>query len=138
MLTNFVRALVVVFSLGLFVKICSADDFTPLPFSVTIGGQAATVKGDPSKTAHASIEKPVAANATLEVGAKGDMTIINVVAANDQGTPNEGATPAIIVIQNGNKTTLDKTMDGKKLAPGNYLMAVVAEGKTSSVLLKVQ
>jgi hypothetical protein len=137
MLTNFVRALIVVMSLGLFAKICSADDVTPLPFSVTIGGQAAAVKGDAAKAAHATIEKTVAADAALEVGAKG-MIIINVVAANDQGTPNEGATPAIIVIQNGNKTTLDKTLDGKKLAAGNYLMAVVAEGKTASVLLKVQ
>jgi len=64
--------------------------------------------------------------------------VINVVAANDQGTPNEGATPAIIVIQGSNKTTLDKTMDGKKLASGNYLLAAVAEGKTASVLFKVQ
>jgi hypothetical protein len=138
MLTNSFRAFIAILSLSFFAALTSADDFTPLPFSVTIGGQAAAVKGDASKTAHATIEKPVVANASLEVGAKGDMTIINVVAANDQGTPNDGATPAIIVIQNSNKTTLDKTMDGKKLASGNYLLAAVAEGKTASVLFKVQ
>ncbi len=134
---NFLTALAVVVSLLAISNPGRADDFTPLPFSVTIGGQAATVKGEAAKASHATIEKPVAADAAIEVGAKG-MIIINVVAANDQGTPNEGATPAIIVIQSGNKTTLDKTMDGKKLAAGNYLMAVVAEGKTANVFLKVQ
>jgi hypothetical protein len=83
------------------------------------------------------IEKPVAANAPLEVGAKGDMIIVNVVSANEKGTPVEGATPAIILIQ-GRKTTLDKTMDGAKLAAGNYMMSVVAEGKSASVAFKVQ
>ena len=67
-------------------------------------------------TAFATIEKPVAADAALEVGAKSDMIIVNVVVADEKGTPKEGATPAIIVIQGGGKTTLAKTMDGKKLA----------------------
>ena len=84
------------------------------------------------------IEKPVAADTALEVGAKSGMIIINVVSANDKGQPIEGATPAILVIQTGNKTTLDKTMDGKKLAAGNYHMAVVADGKTASVIFKIQ
>jgi len=112
-----------------------AEEFSALPFSVTVGGQAAVAKAD---AAFATIEKPVAADAALEVGAKGDMIIVNVVAADEKGTPKEGATPAIIVIQSGNKTTLAKTMDGKKLAPGAYLMAVVAEGKSASVFLKIQ
>ena len=116
----------------------AADEYTPLPFSVTIGGQAAQVKGSASEATVAMIEKPVASNAALEVGAKGDMIIVNVVSANEKGTPVEGATPAIILIQGGNKTTLDKTMDGTKLAAGNYLMAVVAEGKSASVAFKIQ
>ena len=127
--------LVVVSVSLLFSSVARAEDFTALPFSVSVGGQAAVAKAD---AAFATIEKPVAANASIEVGAKGDMIIINVVAADEKGTPKEGATPAIIVIQSGNKTTLAKTMDGKKLAPGNYLMAVVAEGKSASVFLKIQ
>ena len=116
-----------------------SDEHTPLPFSVTIGGQAAQVKGKGADAVHATIEKPVAADAAIELGTKGgEMAIINVNAADEKGAPAQGATPAVIIIQNGTKTSLDKTMDGKKLAPGNYLMAIVAEGKTASVFLKVQ
>ncbi len=113
-----------------------SEEVVSLPFSVSIGGQPAKAKDNSAN--YATIEKPVAANAALEVGAKGDMIIINVVAASDKGVPTEGATPAIILIQGDNKTTLDKTMDGKKLAPGNYCLAAVAEGKTASVFFKVQ
>ena len=113
-----------------------AQGETPLPFSVSIGGQTAQVKAGEANFAR--IEKPVADNAPLEVGAKGDMIIVNVVAADEKGAVKEGSTPAIIIIQNGAKTTLDKTMDGKKLAPGNYRLAAVAEGKTASVFFKIQ
>ena len=115
-----------------------AQGETPLPFSVSIGGMPAQLKTGAASSNHATIDKPVPANAALEVGAKGDMIIINVVTADEKGVPKEGATPAIILIQGGNKTTLDKTMDGKKLAPGNYLLAAVAEGKTADVFFKVQ
>jgi hypothetical protein len=110
------------------------EENTALPFSVSLGGQAAkAVAGSP----FAKIETPVAANAALEVGASG-MIIINVASANEKGEPKEGDTPAVIVIQSGNKTTLDKTMDGKKFSAGNYHMAVVADGKTASVSFKIQ
>jgi hypothetical protein len=32
----------------------------------------------------------------------------------------------------------DRTMDGKKLAAGNYVMSVVSEGKTGSILLTIK
>ncbi len=113
-----------------------SDASGPLPFAVKIGGQAAQAKAG---AAFASVEKAVPADTAVELGTKGaDMSIINVVAADEKGTPKQGATPAVLLIQSGTKTTLDKTMDNQKLAPGNYLMSVVAEGKTASVLLKVQ
>lgn len=116
------------------VAFAQSDSSGPLPFSVKIGGQAAKI-GAP----FAAIEKAVAADAAIELGTKGaDMSIINVVAADEKGTPKEGAAPAVLIIQSGTKTTLDKTMDNQKLAPGNYLMSIVAEGRTASVLLKVQ
>lgn len=115
-----------------------AQDNNPLPFSVSIGGQAAEVKAKAADALFATIEKPVAADAPIDVGVKADMTIINVVAADEKGTPAEGATPAILLIQGGSTTTLDKTMDGKKLSPGNYLMSVVAAERTARVFLKVQ
>ncbi len=33
---------------------------------------------------------------------------------------------------------LDKSMDKRKFAVGNYLLSVVAEGKTASILFKVE
>jgi hypothetical protein len=115
-----------------------AQDNNPLPFSVTIGGQAAEVKAKAADALFGTIEKPVPPNAPIEVGVKADMTIINVVAADEKGTPAEGAIPAILLLQGGSTTTLDKTMDGKKLSPGNYLMSIVAAERTARVFLKVQ
>ena len=45
---------------------------------------------------------------------------------------------AAILLQGKTKTNLDKTMDGKKLAAGNYLMSVVSEGKTASILVTIK
>jgi hypothetical protein len=115
-----------------------AQHNTPLPFSVSIGGQTAEVKAKADEALFATIEKPVPANAPIEVGAQADMTIINVVAADEKGTPLEGAVPIVLLIQGGSTTTLDTTMDGKKLTPGNYLMSVVAADRTARVFLKVQ
>lgn len=115
-----------------------AEDYSPLPFPVSIGGQAAAIKGDAATATFASIDAPVAANAAVEVDLKADMIICNIVAADEKGTPKEGASPAVLLIQGGNKTTLDKTMGDVKLAPGSYMIAVVAEGKTATVLLKIQ
>ncbi len=118
--------------------IARADDPFTLPFPVSIGGQAAAIKGDAATATFALIEKPVAANAALEVDVKADMIICNIVAADEKGAPKEGASPAVLLIQGGNKTTLDKTMGDVKFAPGSYMIAVVAEGKTATVLFKIQ
>ena len=104
-----------------------------LPFGVTVGGQAAK-----DGTPFASIEKPVAPNAELAVDAKGDMTIVNVHPVNEKNEQVPGSQPAIILMQGTQKTTLDKTMDGKKLAPGRYILSVVGDGKTASIIMTVQ
>lgn len=117
----------------------AADDYTPLPFPVSIGGQSAQVKGTGAEAMHATIDKPVPANAPIEVGAKSDMIIVNVVTASDKGIPLEGAAPVVLIIQgNGGKSALDRTMDAKKFAPGNYLLNAVADGKTASIFFKIQ
>ena len=41
----------------------------------------------------------------------------------------------MILLQGKAKTNVDKTMDGKKVAAGNYLLSVVSEGKNASILL---
>ena len=104
-----------------------------LPFPVSVGGQAAK-DGSP----FAKIDKPVAADAELSVGSKDAMIIVNVNAVNAKNEPIPGQTPAVILLQNTSKTNLDKTMDGKKLAAGNYVLSVVSEGKTASILFTIK
>jgi hypothetical protein len=60
---------------------------------------------------------------------------VNAVTAKNE--PVEGSTPAVILLQGKTKTTIDKTMDGKKLPAGN-LMSVVSEGKTASILFTIK
>lgn len=104
-----------------------------VPFPVSLGGQP--VKDG---TPFAKIENPVAADAELAVESKGDMIIVNVNMVNAKNEPVQGSTPAVILLQGKTKTTIDKTMDGKKLAAGNYIMSVVSEGKTASILFTIK
>ena len=104
-----------------------------LPFPVSVGGQAAK-----DGTPFAKIENPVAADAELSVESKDGMIIVNVNAVNAKNEPVPGAAPAVILLQGKTKTNLDKTMDGKNLAPGNCIMSVVNEGKTASIRLIIK
>jgi|GEM_PF-1514154 len=104
-----------------------------LPFPVSLGGQAAK-----DGTPFAKIENPVAADAELSVESKSGMIIVNVNAVNAKNEPVQGSTPAVILLQGKTKTNIDKTMDGKKLPAGNYLMSVVSEGKTASILFTIK
>src|SRR5215510_12188590 len=104
-----------------------------LPFPVSVGGQAAK-----DGTPFAKIENPVAADAELSVHSKDGMIIINVNAVNAKNEPVPGSTPAVILLQGKTKTNLDKTMDGKKLVAGDYVMSVVSEGKTASILITIK
>jgi hypothetical protein len=115
--------------------VCAQDDGS-LPFGVSLGGQAATYKkGEP----FAKVAKAVKNDAAIDVAAKADqMIIINVNKTDDKGTPAAGGQPAIIILQNTNKGTLAGTMDKQKLGPGSYLLSVVADGKTASILFKVE
>jgi hypothetical protein len=112
-----------------------AQDDGTLPFPVSLGGQAATAaKGTP----FAKVAKAVKSDAAIEVGAKDQMIIINVSKTDEKGQPAPGASPAVILLQGTNKGTLAGTMDKSKLAPGNYLLSVVAGGKTASIQFKVE
>ena len=104
-----------------------------LPFPVSVGGQVAK-----DGTPFAKIENPVAADAELSVESKDGMIIVNVHAVNPKNEPVPGSTPAVILLQGKTKTNLDKTMDGKKLAAGNYVVSVVSEGKTASILVTIK
>jgi hypothetical protein len=104
-----------------------------LPFPVSLGGQAAK-DGAP----FAKIENPVAADAELTVDSKSDIILVSVNRVNAKNEPVEGSMPAVILLQGKTKTNLDKTMDGKKLPAGNYIMSVVSEGKTASILFTIK
>jgi hypothetical protein len=104
-----------------------------LPFPVSVGGQAAK-----DGTPFAKIEHPVAADAELSVQSKDGMIIVNVHAVNAKNEPVPDSTPAVILLQGKSKTNLDKTMDGKKLGAGNYVVSVVSEGKTASILVTIK
>src|SRR5262249_10565641 len=104
-----------------------------LPFSVSVGGQVAK-----DGTPLAKIENPVTVDAELSVQSKHGMIIVNVHAVNAKNEQFPASTPAVILLQGKTKTNLDKTMDGKKLAAGNYVMSVVSEGKTASILLTIK
>jgi hypothetical protein len=104
-----------------------------LPFPVSLGGQVAK-EGTP----FAKIANPVAADAELSVESKSDMIIVNVNMVNAKSEPVPGSTPAVILLQGKTKTTIGKTMDGKKLSAGNYIMSVVSEGKTTSILFTIK
>ena len=112
---------------------CALVASDSLPFPVSLGGQAAK-EGIP----FAKIANPVAADAELSVESKGDMIIVNVNAVNAKNEPVPGSAPVVILLQGKNKITIDKTMDGKKLSAGNYVMSVVSEGKTASILFTIK
>jgi len=108
-----------------------------LPFSVSIGGQAA--KAASPNAPYAALDKPVAADAEIVLGAEADMVIINVFPSDAKGNAKEGATPAIIIINKGEKGTLASTMDKKKLEPGTYIANIVIGDKgTSRVMFEVK
>jgi len=122
----------------LFFILCAAFPYglfasDALPFPVSVGGQAAK-----DGTPFAKIENPVAADAELAVASRSGMIIVNVNMVNAKNEPVPGSTPAVILLPGKTKTNLDKTMDGKKLGPGNYIMSVVSEGKTASILFTIK
>ncbi len=100
---------------------------------MSVGGQAAK-----DGTPFAKIENPVAADAELSIESKDAMIIVNVHAVNAKNELVPGSMPAVLLLQGKTKTNLDKTMDGKKLAAGNYVMSVVSEGKTASILVTIK
>ena len=104
-----------------------------LPFPVSVAGQAAK-DGMP----FAKIESPVTADAELSVQSKDAMIIVNVTPVNAKSEPIPGSTPAVILLQGKTKTNLDKTIDGKKLPAGNYVLSVVSERKTASILFTIK
>ncbi len=111
-----------------------ADQDPLYPFKVTIAGKEA-VKENPT-AAFAVINEAVPADSEIQVAADGQV-IINAVQCDAQGNPVPGALMSVIMFQ-APKGSLAKTMDGKKLQSGKYLMNVVAGGTTARVVFDVK
>lgn len=115
---------------GLTAGTALAQSTSPLPFSVSLGGVAAAAKdGEP----FATVDKPIPADAPIVVGAKTDMIIVNVSRLGADGAPDPNSQPAVILLQNTQNSTLDKTMDQQKLASGPCLMSITADGQTALI-----
>jgi len=115
------------------------DDKRPMlyPFDVTIGGQKAVMQE--GNILFAIIEKPVQADALLEIEKEAPMLIINAFAVNVKGELIEQAAQASVIFTQKTKSTkLNATMDKKPLKPGRYLANIVAHGGTARVVFVVE
>lgn len=107
------------------------------PFDVALGGQKAKIID--GNILFAVIQKPVSADALLEIDKVAPMLIINAFACKENGAVMEaGAQPAVIFTQNTKSTKLNATMDKKPLAPGRYLANIVAHNNTSRIVFVVE
>jgi hypothetical protein len=118
----------------------ASTDHNPLPFKIKIGGQSATAKPG---YLYATVEKPVAADAVIEVGLDNpDMIIVSVHACEKNEEVKDGLKPgklvSTILLEKKNKAQLDQGMDKKKLAPGTYYLGVVGGDNTAMVIIKVK
>lgn len=115
-----------------------AEEVRPvfLPFDVTVGGQKAEMKA--GNDLFAVIATPVKPDAALVIGKESPMLIVNAFACKEEGSVEQNTPAAVIFAQNTATTPLNATMDKKPLAPGTYLMNIVAHQATARVVFTVQ
>ncbi|MFK7910660.1 MAG: hypothetical protein AB8F34_08655 [Akkermansiaceae bacterium] len=131
--------LITIFTAMLLAVVHAEEVKRPLfyPFDVTIDGQKAAMQED--NTLFAVIEKPVKADALLEIGKEAPSIIINAFAVNEKGEVMQpGQQPAIIFANKTTSTKLSATIDKKPLKPGRYLANIVANGGTSRVVFVIE
>jgi len=103
-----------------------------LPFGIKIGGQKAVPEAD---GAGARIEMPVRRDAVVSVEAAGSNVILNL--SKTLTGPMEISEPAVIVMK-GKCASLERSVDGRDIEPGEYDLMVVADGRTASVKLTIE
>jgi hypothetical protein len=116
-------------------KVIIAKSQAQLPFSVKVDGNSAVI----NSTIAALIEDSVSSDSEIlcEI-ANDDIINITFFPCDNEGIVVPGKKPALIIIRDGNKSSLDKTIDGKKLTPGFYLMDVSAGNTTSRIVIEVE
>ena len=106
-----------------------------LPFQVAIDGNRAQI----NTIIAALIKEPVTANSEIICDTvNNDLINITFMPCNKDGIVVPGKKPALILLRDSNKITIDQTTDKKKLAPNYYLMDVTAGDQTSRVIIKVK
>jgi hypothetical protein len=109
------------------------EEVAALPFGITIGGQPAV----PAPDGHgARIGKPVRRNAMVSVNAPAGNIILNL-SKTTPTDPMENLSSAVILVK-GQSTSLERSVDGRDIEPGDYDLMVVANGRTASVKLTIE
>ena len=112
-----------------------AEINSKLPFDVAIDGNVAKT----NSTVAAVIEEPVTATSELVCSTdNNDIINITFMPSDKGGIVVAGKAPALIILRDGNKITLDQTTDKKKLKPGYYLMDVTSGDKTARVVIEIK
>ncbi len=114
-------------------KMKGQEQAAALPFGITIGGQAAVPEAD---GIGARIGKPVRRNAVVSVNAPAGNIILNL-SKTMSTDPMESASSAVILVK-GQSTSLERSIDGRDIEPGDYDLMVVADGRTASVKLTIE
>ena len=105
-----------------------------LPFEISINGKKAL----PYSETIAKIAKPLPNNGEVVCNIENsDMIQLDFFPANENGVVIGGKKPKLIIIREGNKTTLDQTISHKKLSKGFYLMNVTAGDKQARVIIQI-
>lgn len=105
------------------------------PFDVKVAGQLAT----PTGNSVAVVANPVSADSEVEVVASvTDTMFVNAFASDATGKVANTTSPEVIMVSGTNKFKLNQTMSKKSLAPGTYMMNIMANNETSRVLFTVK
>lgn len=118
------------------VRAADPPDSPFYPFPVTVGGQAAVLEEEAQL--FAVVPEPVKAGDELHIGESSALLIVNAFACKADGSVLQNGPPAAIIFAKETAVVkLGQTMDQKALAPGTYLLNIVAHNATSRVLLTV-
>lgn len=115
--------------------VAQAVSAVELPFPLSIGGHPAKDEGRMDSAA--VVREAVDPKAEVVITAQTEMAILNITAANDDGSVKPRSRTAIVMAQGTNKVRLDQTLDKKPLAAGLYRMTATAADATAIVLFRI-
>ncbi len=106
-----------------------------LPFQVAIDGNIARA----DSAIAAIIEEPVTATSEMVCTIENnDIIQVTFMPCDINGVVIPGKDPALILLRDGNTTTLNQTTDKTKLKTGCYLMDVTFGDKTSRIVITIK